>query len=122
MWSPDARKLYYVTEQGGKSGCANIVCQNLTTGQTADGKPVRITRHEEDTVRRARISGNGALPGQRATVTALAPLAEITDYQSRLKALTGGEGSYTMDLSHYDPVPAHLVEKIVADRRRPELT
>jgi elongation factor G len=55
--------------------------------------------------RRARISGNGSLPGQRATVIALAPLAEITDYQSRLKALTGGEGSYTMDLSHYDQVP-----------------
>ena len=33
-------------------------------------------------------------------------LAEISDYQSRLKSLTGGEGTFTMDLSHYDPVPA----------------
>jgi len=63
--------------------------------------------------RRARISGNGALPGQRASVTALAPLAEITDYQSRLKALTGGEGSYTMDLSHYDPVPPRKQQELM---------
>jgi elongation factor G len=63
--------------------------------------------------RRARISGNGSLPGQRATVTALAPLAEISDYQSRLKALTGGEGSYTMDLSHYDPVPPRKQQELM---------
>jgi len=63
--------------------------------------------------RRARISGNGSLPGQRASVTALAPLAEITDYQSRLKAITGGEGSYTMDLSHYDPVPARKQQELM---------
>ncbi|HUK01215.1 MAG TPA: elongation factor G [Steroidobacteraceae bacterium] len=63
--------------------------------------------------RRARISGNGSLPGQRASVTALAPLAEITDYQSRLKALTGGEGSYTMDLSHYDPVPPRKQQELM---------
>jgi elongation factor G len=56
--------------------------------------------------RRARINGNSALPGQRAAVQALVPLAEILEYQLRLKALTGGEGAYAMELSHYDPVPA----------------
>jgi elongation factor G len=55
--------------------------------------------------RRGRISGNSALGGQRTRISALVPLAEINDYQSRLKSLTGGEGSFTMDLSHYDPVP-----------------
>ena len=55
--------------------------------------------------RRGRISGNSSLSGQRARISALVPLAEINDYQSRLKALTGGEGSFTMDLSHYDAVP-----------------
>ncbi len=39
--------------------------------------------------KRARINGNNALPGGLATLTALVPLAEISDYQSRLKALTG---------------------------------
>jgi elongation factor G len=56
--------------------------------------------------KRARINGNDARPGQRAAVTALVPLAEISEYQSRLKSLTGGTGAYTMALSHYDPVPA----------------
>jgi elongation factor G len=63
--------------------------------------------------RRARISGNNALPGQRASVEALVPLAEISEYQLRLKALTGGEGAYAMELSHYDPVPARRQQQLV---------
>ena len=63
--------------------------------------------------KRARINGNNALPGGLATLTALVPLAEITDYQSRLKALTGGEGAYLMELSHYDPVPARRQQELV---------
>jgi tricorn protease len=59
MWAPDGRKLYYVTEMGGKPGCANIVAQNLNTGLVAEGIPVRLTTHEDDTVRNARLSGNG---------------------------------------------------------------
>lgn len=55
--------------------------------------------------RRARIQGNSALPGQRARLRAWVPLAELTDFASRLKALTGGQGSYTMELEHYDSVP-----------------
>lgn len=54
--------------------------------------------------RRARIHGNTSLPGQRAQLTAWVPLAELTEYASRLKALTGGQGAYTMELAHYDPV------------------
>ncbi|HSC06719.1 MAG TPA: elongation factor G, partial [Steroidobacteraceae bacterium] len=55
--------------------------------------------------KRARISGNNSLPGGRVSINALVPLAELNGYQSRLKSLTGGEGTFTMDLSHYDPVP-----------------
>ena len=42
------------------------------------------------------------------------PLGELQDYLSRLKALTGGEGTYTMDLSHYDPVPPRKQQELVA--------
>jgi elongation factor G len=62
--------------------------------------------------RRGRISGNSALGGQQTRISALVPLAEINDYQSRLKSLTGGEGSFTMDLSHYDPVPARKQQEL----------
>jgi elongation factor G len=63
--------------------------------------------------KRARINGNDARPGQRAAVTALVPLAEISEYQSRLKSLTGGTGAYTMELSHYDPVPPRKQQELV---------
>jgi tricorn protease len=62
MWSADGRKVYYVSEDGSPRGCANIVCQDLTPGYLpplADGSPRRLTTHDDDTVRRARISGNG---------------------------------------------------------------
>jgi elongation factor G len=63
--------------------------------------------------KRARINGSGSLPGQKATLTALVPLAEVSEYQSRLKALTGGQGAYTMELSHYDPVPPRKQQELV---------
>jgi elongation factor G len=63
--------------------------------------------------KRARINGNNALPGQRATLSALVPLAEVSEYQLRLKALTGGEGAYAMELSHYDPVPSRKQEELM---------
>jgi elongation factor G len=64
--------------------------------------------------RRARISGQDTLPGGRAQISATVPLSELQDYLSRLKAITGGEGSYTMDLSHYDPVPARKQQELVS--------
>ena len=70
--------------------------------------------------KRGRINGNNALPGDRVTISALVPLAELKDYLSRLKALTGGEGTYTMDLSHYDPVPPRQQELITAFKPRAE--
>lgn len=63
--------------------------------------------------RRGRVSGNSALNGQRTRISALVPLAEINDYQARLKSLTGGEGTFTMDLSHYDPVPARKQQELM---------
>ncbi len=64
--------------------------------------------------KRGRINGSDTLPGDRIAVSAFVPLAELTDYQTRLKALTGGEGSYTLDLSHYDPVPPRTLQELTA--------
>ncbi|HWK72834.1 MAG TPA: elongation factor G [Povalibacter sp.] len=77
-----------------------VVRVEITTPSTATGD---ITG--DLATRRGRISGNSALGGHRTRITAAVPLAEINDYQSRLKSLTGGEGTFTMELSHYDPVP-----------------
>ncbi len=62
--------------------------------------------------RRARIDGNEAHARGWMQVSAYVPLAEITDYQNRLKALTGGEGSFTLELSHYDPVPPRRQQEL----------
>jgi len=59
MFSPDGRKLFYVTENGSKHGCANIVCQQLSSEFTLVGQLQHLTRHDDDTVRHARASGNG---------------------------------------------------------------
>ncbi len=64
--------------------------------------------------RRARIDGNEARARGRIIVSAYVPLAEVTDYQNRLKALTGGEGSFTLHLSHYDPVPPRKQQELAS--------
>ena len=59
------------------------------------------------------------LPGQMAVLRALVPLAEMADYNSRLSSISGGQGSYIMELSHYDPVPANIQQRIVEESRKP---
>lgn len=59
MWSPDGRKVFYVSELGSRPGSANVVAQNLGAGGTPEGGFQRLTTHEEETVRRARVSANG---------------------------------------------------------------
>ncbi len=63
--------------------------------------------------RRGRISGTTAHTGGMATVTGQVPLSELSDYQSYLKSVSGGAGSYSMELSHYDPVPANVQQQLV---------
>ena len=54
---------------------------------------------------RGMITGTDALPDGRALVSGQVPLQELQGYHSRLKSLTGGDGSFTMDFSHYAEVP-----------------
>lgn len=64
--------------------------------------------------RRGRVSNTSVVPGGFVTIEGLAPLAELEDYQSRLNSITGGEGSYSMQLSHYDPLPVNLQKDLIA--------
>jgi elongation factor G len=43
-----------------------------------------------------------------------APLSELAGYQSRLNALTGGQGRYTIELSHYEAVPPGVQAQLMA--------
>lgn len=64
--------------------------------------------------RRGLVNGttNGA-PGQMV-VKGLAPLSELSGYQSRLNALTSGQGRYTVELSHYEAVPPTVQQQLMA--------
>ncbi len=62
--------------------------------------------------RRARVQGMEQ-SGKKAVITALAPLAEMLQYATNLRAITQGRGIYAMELSHYDVVPGHLIPQIV---------
>jgi elongation factor G len=56
--------------------------------------------------RRGQVSGTDTLAGGMLAIKGHAPLAELTDFQTRLKALTAGQGSFSIELSHYEPVSA----------------
>jgi elongation factor G len=106
-----AGKKAFVTaiKEAGPIVLEPIVRVAISTPSTAIGD---VT--SDLSTRRARISGQETLSGGTSQISALVPLAELQDYLSRLKAITGGEGTYTMDLSHYDPVPARKQQELVA--------
>ncbi|MCC6424435.1 MAG: elongation factor G [Phycisphaerales bacterium] len=64
--------------------------------------------------KRGRIQGTDVLPGGMAVVKAQAPLSEVMQYQSQLKSVTGGQGSFVMEFSHYEPTPPQVQQQIAA--------
>ncbi len=64
--------------------------------------------------KRARIENQDQLPGDLAVLAARAPLAEVTRYAAQLGSITQGQGSYTMEFSHYDIVPGNVQQQIVS--------
>jgi len=67
--------------------------------------------------RRARVQGMDTEKG-RSVITAEVPLAEMLHYTTDLRSLTGGRGVFEMEFSHYQQVPAHLQQEIIAARQR----
>jgi elongation factor G len=65
--------------------------------------------------KRGRIHATDVLPGGMAVVKAEAPLSEVMQYQSQLKSVTGGQGSFVMELSHYEPVPGNVQQQIIKE-------
>jgi elongation factor G len=58
--------------------------------------------------------------GSQQVVKAEVPMSEMLSYDAELTSMTGGRGSYTMEMSHYDEVPGHLQDKIVAAHKAAE--
>jgi len=67
--------------------------------------------------RRGRISGQEILAGGMTLIKAMVPLAEVAQYNSQLRSVTGGQGSYAMELSHYDVVPPNIQQEIIKQHK-----
>lgn len=66
--------------------------------------------------RRGRIVGVEERRG-KSVIKAQVPMAEMLDFEPSLTSITGGRGSYSMEFSHYEEVPAHLQQKIIAQAK-----
>jgi elongation factor G len=67
--------------------------------------------------RRARVMGMETERG-RSTITAHVPLAEMQRYTTQLRSFTGGRGIFTMEFDHYETVPTHLAQEIIAAKQK----
>jgi len=66
--------------------------------------------------RRGRVQGMD-VRGRNTVIKAQVPLAEMLSYASDLTSKTGARGSYTMEFDHYDEVPGHLADKVIANAK-----
>jgi elongation factor G len=101
--------------------------KGLSQGQPVLLEPImniKVTIPEEFTgdiigdlnTKRARVQGMN--PGGGVNIIeAQVPLAEILRYAIDLKSITQGRGSYKAEFSHYEEVPSHIAQKIIAERQ-----
>ncbi len=68
--------------------------------------------------RRGRMEGMDEAPGGFTVVKARAPLAEVMTYARNLSSVTGGQGSFSLEFSHYEMVPPNEQAKIVAAAKK----
>jgi elongation factor G len=64
--------------------------------------------------KRGRVQGQEMLAGNFIVIKAQVPLSEVTQYNSQVKSVTSGRGSYSMTLSHYEVVPPNVQQQIIA--------
>ncbi len=69
--------------------------------------------------RRGRVNATDLLPGGMAAIQATAPLSELGQYDNQLRSATSGQGSFSMEFSHYETVPPIIQAKIAAQYQAP---
>ncbi len=66
--------------------------------------------------KRGRVQGVEPQAGGNQKITSLVPMSEMLTYANQLHSLTSGRGIYSMEFSHYEDLPSHLAQKIIAER------
>ncbi|MBW2314429.1 MAG: elongation factor G [Deltaproteobacteria bacterium] len=67
--------------------------------------------------RRGRVQSSEAR-GNATVIQAIVPMSEILEYQSTLTSITGGQGAFHMEFSHYDEAPAQVRDRVVEETRK----
>jgi elongation factor G len=68
--------------------------------------------------KRGRIQGMDPQGDGTTVIRAQVPMAEMLRYASDLRSLTGGRGTFEQEFSHYEEVPAHIAERVIAEARK----
>ena len=68
--------------------------------------------------KRGKIQGMEQIGGGKQRINALVPQSEVARYVIDLRSMTGGRGAFTMTFSHYEEMPTHLADKVIAEHRR----
>jgi elongation factor G len=85
-----------------------VICPETNTGDIAG----------DLSSRRGQVTGTRGLQPGVLAINGLAPLAELEGYSARLKSVTGGHGSWSMQLSHYEQAPPQLQQQLVAEFKK----
>jgi elongation factor G len=67
--------------------------------------------------KRGQITGTQQRSADIISTTGQVPLAELTDFQNRLRSLTGGQGTYSLEFSHYAQVPAQTQQQLMSQHK-----
>ncbi|OYV00089.1 MAG: elongation factor G, partial [Burkholderiales bacterium PBB5] len=70
--------------------------------------------------RRGLVAGSQNGLAGTMVIRGQAPLSELIGYQTRLNAMTSGEGRFTLAMSHHDPVPPNVQQQLVAGWQSPD--
>ena len=68
--------------------------------------------------RRGKVQGVEPQAGGNQKISCLVPMAEMLTYANQLQSITSGRGLYSMEFSHYEEVPGHISQKIIAERQK----
>jgi elongation factor G len=85
-----------------------VICPETNTGDIAG----------DLSSRRGQVTGTRGLQPGVLAISGLAPLAALEGYSARLKSVTGGHGSWSMQLSHYEQAPPQLQQQLVAEYKK----
>jgi len=107
------KALLDAIDQAGPQILEPIVNLDVTVSDDAMGDITGLLASK-----RARIQGTDSLKGGLTQINAAVPLSAITEFPTELKSMTGGEGRFVVEFSHYEAVPPQVQQELAANKTR----